>query len=142
MTGDLEANRVRIVFYDGVCALCNYSVQFILKRDPEAHFKFAPIQSESARNRGIPNETEDPYSLFLFDNGQLFEKSDAVLRIARHLSWPWKIAWYFRFVPRRLRDYVYDFIASHRYRWFGKYGACPVPEPEVRSRWTERSFVE
>ena len=76
-----------------------------------------------------------PDSFVLVDNGQVFIRSAAALRVARGLSFPWSLAYAFMAVPRPLRDWVYDFVASHRYRWFGRRDVCMVPTPELRSRF-------
>lgn len=135
-------HKEKVVFYDGVCALCNRSVQFILKNDHAGNFKFAPIQSEAARSKGVPYEGLTPYSIFYYEEGILLEKSDAVLRIALGLRSPWKFLAYFRYVPRTLRDAIYDWVAAHRYDWFGKYESCPMPTSEVRERWLKQAFSE
>ena len=118
-----------IVFFDGVCNLCNTSVQFILKRDPKGYFRFAPLQSDLARElagkHGVDAEKLD--GLVLIENDVASTKSTASLRIARRLSWPWPLAAAFLIVPRIIRDWFYDRFAERRYRWFGKLDACPIP---------------
>jgi len=122
-------NGNAVVLYDGVCGFCNSSIRFIIKRDPKAYFRFAPLQSEVARSlaaqHGIDAEKLD--GLVLIENGAASIKSSASLRIARRLSWPWPLAAVFLFVPRVIRDWFYDRFAERRYRWFGKFDACPLP---------------
>ena len=78
-----------------------------------------------------------PDSIVLVDDGRLYVRSTAALRIARRLRFPWPILWVFMAVPRPLRDWVYDVIARHRYGWFGKRDSCMVPTKEIRDRFLE-----
>ena len=126
-----------IVLFDGVCNLCNGSVQFILKRDPRGTFRFASLQSEAGRSL-MAGHGLDPgalSSVVLIEDGRAFEESSAALRIARHLPGPWKLLRVFAVVPRPLRDAVYRWIARNRYRWFGKTETCWLPTPELRARF-------
>ena len=126
-----------IVLYDGVCCFCHASVQFIIKRDPKAHFQFAALQSEVGRTlagaHGIDSSRLD--GLVLIDKGAAYEKSSASLRIARRLSWPWPILFALIVVPRPIRDWFYDRFAKRRYRWFGKMDECPIPDESIRFRF-------
>jgi predicted DCC family thiol-disulfide oxidoreductase YuxK len=128
-----------VILFDGVCNLCNGSVQFMIARDPHEHFRFASIQSDAGeklmREHGIEPPKGDPSSIMLIEDGKAYERSTAALRIVRHLRFPWNLAWVFVIVPRPLRDVVYKFIASHRYKWFGKKDVCMVPTPELRARF-------
>lgn len=124
-----------IVLFDGVCNLCNGAVRFILARDPAAGFRFASLQSEAARRflrAGRPAET-----IVLLEAGKTYTKSTAALRIARRLRFPWPILYAFVAVPHPLRDLIYDWVARHRYAWFGKRDVCMVPAPELRGRFLE-----
>ena len=129
----------KIIFFDGVCNLCNASVQFILKRDPKAYFRFASLQSETAREklREFPQAPADISSILLLENGICYTRSSAALRIARRLSGVWPIFYAAMLIPRFLRDPIYDCIARHRYRWFGKSESCSLPKPEWRGRFLE-----
>jgi predicted DCC family thiol-disulfide oxidoreductase YuxK len=128
-----------VVLFDGVCNFCSASVRFIVRRDPAARFRFASIQSEAGaelmRAHGLALPDGDPASIVLIEDGRAYERSTAALRIARRLRFPWKLCWAFVVVPRLLRDAVYDFVARHRYRWFGKKDVCMVPTPELRARF-------
>jgi predicted DCC family thiol-disulfide oxidoreductase YuxK len=130
---------VPVVLFDGVCNLCNGSVRFVIERDPHKHFQFAPLQSETATT--LIGRTADPLampdSIVLVDDGRLYVRSTAALRIARRLRFPWPLLWLFMAVPRPLRDWVYDLIARHRYGWFGKRDTCMVPTKEIRDRFLE-----
>jgi predicted DCC family thiol-disulfide oxidoreductase YuxK len=127
-----------IVLFDGVCNLCNGTVQFILDRDPSSYFQFASLQSERGKallaEHGIPPSEGDPDSVFLIEEGRIFDRSTAALRIARHLTFPWSLARVFLLVPSLLRDPFYKLIARNRYRWFGKTNECRIPTPELRAR--------
>jgi len=130
---------VPVVLFDGVCNLCNGSVRFVIERDPHKHFQFAPLQSETATTLigGTANPLAMPDSIVLVDDGRLYVRSTAALRIARRLRFPWPLLWVFMAVPRPLRDWVYDVIARHRYGWFGKRDTCMVPTKEIRDRFLE-----
>jgi predicted DCC family thiol-disulfide oxidoreductase YuxK len=126
-----------IVLFDGVCNLCNRSVQFIIERDPEGRFRFASLQSglgEELRARfGIDPQEVD--SVLLVEGDRWYKESDAALRIARGLGGAWKALWALRVLPRFLRDGAYRLIARNRYRWFGKQETCWLPTPELRGRF-------
>ncbi|HEV3200166.1 MAG TPA: thiol-disulfide oxidoreductase DCC family protein [Bryobacteraceae bacterium] len=126
-----------VVLFDGVCNLCNRSVQFIIAHDPSARFRFAPLDSAAARS--LIDEAAPrgplPDSIVLMERRRTYTRSAAALRIARRLRFPWPLLYAFIVVPRPLRDIVYDFIARHRYRWFGKRDTCMVPTPELRARF-------
>jgi predicted DCC family thiol-disulfide oxidoreductase YuxK len=134
-----------IVFFDGVCNLCNGVVQFIIDRDPAARIRFAALQSESARELllplGVELRPDEPDSIVIITHGKdgkaaAYERSTAVLRIARELSFPWPVLFYLGIIwPRFVRDVIYKFVARHRYRWFGKTESCRVPTPELRARF-------
>jgi predicted DCC family thiol-disulfide oxidoreductase YuxK len=124
-----------IVLFDGVCNLCNGAVRFILARDPAWRFRFASLQSDAARQRlqgEVPAET-----MILIEAGKQYTKSAAALRIARRLRFPWPFLYAFVVIPRPLRDIVYDWVARHRYAWFGKRDTCMVPTPQMRGRFLE-----
>ena len=126
-----------IVLFDGVCNLCNGSVQFILQRDPAGKFRFASLQSDLAQRllteRGLDPKALD--SVVVIDGGRLYRESDAALRIARDMRGAWKTLTVFRVIPRPLRDWAYRLIARNRYRWFGKSETCWLPTPELRGRF-------
>ena len=126
-----------VVLFDGVCNLCNGSVRFVIERDPHKHFQFAPLQSETATTLigGTADPLAMPDSIVLVDDGRLYVRSTAALRIARRLRFPWPLVWVFMAVPRPLRDWVYVVIARHRYGWFGKRDTCMVPTKEIRDRF-------
>ena len=128
-----------VVLFDGVCNLCNASVNFVLDRDPDARFVFAPLQSpvaaEMLRERGERAPDAEPASIVLIEGPRVTFASTAALRVARQLRGPIKLLYALIVFPRPLRDLVYRFIARHRYRWFGKSDTCRVPTPELRARF-------
>ena len=127
-----------IVFFDGICNLCNGAVQFILHREKIPTLKFAALQSEAFRLRAAQMLSEVPDSILFFEAGVLYVESDAVLRISRYLRQPWCTLGYLGYVlPRFLRNPLYRFIARNRYRWFGKKETCYVPTPALRARFLE-----
>lgn len=125
--------------FDGVCNLCNASVQFVIKRDRDNTFKFASLQSaygqQLMQREGF--STENLTSFILVENGKAYRRSTAALRVAKQLPGAWPLLYVFILVPPFIRNAVYDFIAANRYRWFGKQEACMVPTPELRSRFIQ-----
>jgi len=125
-----------VLLFDGVCTLCNGFVQFVIHRDPAGRFQFAPLQTGAARwLLATQGSLPLPDSLVLVENGRLFTRSAAALRVARGLRFPWPLAYVLVAVPRPLRDWVYDIVARRRYRWFGRRDVCMVPTPELRARF-------
>lgn len=133
------SDQQSIVLFDGVCNFCDRSVQFIFERDPAGRFKFAPLQSQSARRLldrcGLSADSLE--TLVLVREGRCLSKSSAALTIARGLTGPWPVLYGLIIVPRPIRDFFYDAFAKRRYRWFGKKEACMVPSPELRARFLE-----
>jgi predicted DCC family thiol-disulfide oxidoreductase YuxK len=126
-----------VLLFDGVCTLCSGVVRFVIDRDRSGRFQFAALQSDAGR-RLLGGLTEPlPDSFVLFEKGRVFTRSAAALRIARGLPFPWPVAWAFIIVPRPVRDWAYDVIARHRYRWFGRRDTCMVPTPEQRARFLD-----
>lgn len=134
-----HASGGAVLLFDGVCNLCNAAVTFVIDRDPKVHFRFASLQSEVARSllkrHGVPDRGLE--SLVLLEDGQMFTRSTAALRVARRLSGPWPVLYLATVIPAPLRDRVYDWVAAHRYRWFGRAEACRLPTPEVERRFLE-----
>ena len=128
-----------IVLFDGVCNLCNGVVRFVIDRDPQGRFKFATLTSVTAARVLSPGNTVEtlPDSIVLVEEGRVFTKSDAALRVARRLTFPWPLLYGLIVLPRGLRDQAYDLVARHRYRWFGRQDSCIVPGPGIRARFLE-----
>lgn len=125
------------ILFDGVCNLCNSSVQFVIHRDPHRSFQFAALQSTSGK--GLLQEHHLPegnlYSVILIREGTVYQRSSAALQIARGLTGLWPLLYVFIIVPPLIRNAVYDWIASNRYRWFGEKNECMIPTPELKSRF-------
>jgi len=134
-------DEMAIIFFDGVCNLCNSSVNFIIDRDSQGVFKFAALQSESAAQKlkDFPVDLKQLDSIVLLHNSRIYTKSSAALRIAKTLGGIWSLFWVFWVVPKPIRDLAYDVIANNRYRWFGKRDVCRVPTPELKSRFLPES---
>lgn len=126
-----------IILFDGVCNLCNRSVQFILKRDKKGYFHFTSLQSEAGQELLAENELPqaDFNSFVLIENGKVYQKSTAALRVCRKLSGGWPLLYGFIIVPPFIRNAVYSWIARNRYKWFGKKEACMLPKPEWKERF-------
>ena len=134
-----------IILYDGVCGLCNSMVQFLLKHDKQGRLRFASLQSDFAekvlgRHGFDAKDLDTVHVVVNYDQPgeRVLQRSDAVLRAGRELGGFWgtssSIA---RVIPRPLRDLVYKFVATNRYRVFGKYDSCMLPDPNQRSRFLD-----
>ena len=134
----MSSNRP-VIFFDGVCNLCNRSVQFILKRDKKKQFLFAPLQgktgTEFLNSRQLP--LNDFNSFILVEGDKIYTKSTAALTVARKLGGGWKLLYGFMIVPKFIRNAVYNFIATHRYKWFGRKDECMIPTPELKERFLD-----
>ena len=134
-----------IVFYDGVCGLCNRLVQFLLKHDANDRLRFASLQSDFAvkvlSRHGIdPRDLDTVHIVENYEqpNEQMLNRSDAILRAGRELGGIWAVAATIgRIVPRPVRDLFYRFVANNRYRVFGKYETCMLPEPRHRAKFLD-----
>lgn len=125
----------RLVLFDGVCNFCSASVRFVIQRDPQARFQFAPLQSDLGQYFAQQYGFTKLESMVLLERGQVYQKSSAALRIARQLNGLWPLFFVFIVVPGTVRDYVYDFIGNRRYRWFGKTEQCWIPEADIKGRF-------
>jgi predicted DCC family thiol-disulfide oxidoreductase YuxK len=125
-----------IVFFDGVCGLCNASVDRVLRWDRRGVFRLAPLQGETAARELSSEETQQLGSVVLKTDGRIYRKSTAVVRILWRLGLAARLGgsllW---LIPRPLRDFGYDVVAKNRYRWFGKKETCRMPKPEERDRF-------
>ncbi|QIG96334.1 MULTISPECIES: thiol-disulfide oxidoreductase DCC family protein [unclassified Bradyrhizobium] len=127
-----------VILYDGVCIFCSRWVRFVIARDPARRFRFTPIQSDYgtrfAKTFGI--DPDDPDTNAVVHGGIAWMKSDAALTVLSHLpGWGWTRA--LLAVPKPLRDAVYSLIARNRYKIFGKYETCFVPDADMRARVLE-----
>lgn len=131
----MEGNPV--LLFDGVCNLCNTFVQTIIKLDKKAFFRFASLQSETAIDLLAKHSVKDTNlkTVVLLYQGKSYTHSDVALEVALILGGIWKIFYVFKAVPRPIRDFVYNWIAKNRYRWFGKQEHCWLATPELKARF-------
>lgn len=124
------------MFFDGVCGLCNRAVNVLLRHDPKEHFIVAPLQGSTAAQLlgDLPKQVD---SIVLWENGKVYVKSEAAVRIARRLrGWP-RLLVMASVLPMRMQNAIYDFVATRRYNWFGKKEHCRIPTPQERSRFLD-----
>lgn len=126
---------MKVIFFDGVCGLCNGFIDFIMKVDKDLLFHFSPLQSDYARSHLPPEYTEDLKSVVYLKDNKIFSKSEAVIEILRDIGGFWKLASIGSLLPGFLRDKAYDMIAQNRYSLFGKKETCRLPTPEERGRF-------
>ena len=126
----------RIIFFDGVCGLCNAWVDFILKRDKAGIFSFAPLQGNYAKEME-PEASKNLNTMIYHASGQRYYRTGAILRILRDLGGIWCLAWVFWLVPFFIRDFFYGLIARNRYRIFGKIENCRIPTSEEKVRFLD-----
>jgi len=130
-------NNKYIILFDGVCNFCNYWVNFILDRDFKKIFLFCPLQSKAGQNLlekfQLPKNEFNTFVLIMDENYLI--KSDAAIHIAVHLKGWASVFKFARFIPKSIRDFIYDFIAKHRYKIFGKQEYCRIPTDEEKSRF-------
>ncbi|MDD3559731.1 MAG: DCC1-like thiol-disulfide oxidoreductase family protein [Melioribacteraceae bacterium] len=125
----------KVILFDGVCNLCNYSVQTIIKYDKKRVFRFASLQSEfsDALLKKYNRSKKDFDSVILIDGNNIYEKASAFFEIIKYLRFPLILLYPFRILPNALLNKVYDLIAKKRYKWFGKRKECMIPTPELKS---------
>lgn len=130
-------NNQKIILFDGVCNLCNATVQRIIENDDRNMFKFSSLQSEFGqqflKTNKLPQSEFD--SIILLDNIKYYTKSDAALRIGKELKGIYKISKLLLILPKFIRDFAYDIIAKNRYKWFGKQESCWLPTPELQEKF-------
>jgi len=131
----MKENKQKIIFFDGVCGLCNGFVDFILAVDKKKQFLFSPLQSEFAKNNLPAKMTTELKSVVFLKNGKHYSKSDAVLHVLDELGGVWKLSIVGRILPENMRDSAYNLVAENRYKIFGKKETCRLPSAEERSRF-------
>lgn len=126
-----------ILFFDGVCNLCNASVDFILRHEKTAHLRFCAQQTQSGRSflQACCPEALQADALVLWHQGRCYLGAEAALRIAGWLRFPFNLLQWLRVLPRPLRRWLYRQVARRRYRWFGRRPTCRLPRPEERARF-------
>ena len=126
-----------IILFDGLCNLCDKSVQLVIKKDSKNIFLFAPLQDVSVQyylkqQKGNFNNVD---SILLITSKKIYTKSSAALTIAKHLKGLYPLLYVFYIIPKPLRDVIYNFIAKNRYRWYGKKDQCMIPSPELKNKF-------
>ena len=128
-----------LILFDGICNLCNSSVLYVIKNDTKNKFVFAPLQSELGayiiNTFNIDTSKTDSILLYKPHIKQVYAKSSAALQIAKSLSFPNNLATVFFIIPNFIRDWVYNYIAKNRYKWYGKKEACMIPTPELKAKF-------
>ncbi len=126
-----------IILFDGVCNLCNASVQFVIRHDPGAIFKFASLQGETGQRllKQYDLSENNMSSFVLIMNNKAYTRSDAALTVAKNLTGFTKYLYGFIIVPPFIRNAVYDLVARYRYHWFGKKDTCMVPTAALQTRF-------
>ncbi len=130
----------QLILFDGVCNLCNTSIQYVIKHDKNNRFLFAPLQSTLGKSiiTHYNIDTSKMDSILLYTPGKgIYYKSTAALKTASQLGAPTNLLSIFLLVPAFIRNWVYDFIAKNRYKWYGKKEACMIPTPELKARFLE-----
>lgn len=130
----------KLILFDGVCVLCNRSVNYLIKHDKRNIFLFAPLQSEIGHEliTHYKIDTTKIDSIILYEtNKGISIKSTAALRAFKVLGFPRSLMTLFYVIPSGLRDIVYDFIAKRRYKWFGKFEQCMVPGPDIKDKFLQ-----
>ena len=130
----------KLILFDGICNLCNTSVQFVIKHDKKNTFMFTALQSEVGqqiiKEYNIDTSKTDSILLYTSENG-IVSKSTAALKIASHLGFPRNLMTLFLIIPPFIRNWIYDYIAKNRYKWYGKKESCMIPTPELKNKFLE-----
>jgi predicted DCC family thiol-disulfide oxidoreductase YuxK len=131
------AKYERLILFDGVCKWCNAWVSFTIAHDSDGQFKLGTLQSEPAQRilRDLGLSATDYQTFLLLEEGHVYTKSTAALRVIRQLSRWWPLYYLCVLVPVPFRDVAYDFVACHRYRWMGRTATCRVPTQAERERF-------
>jgi predicted DCC family thiol-disulfide oxidoreductase YuxK len=126
-----------IIFFDGVCNLCNSAVQFVIERDKNDQFRFASLQSDFAKEQLTPFQIDPSQkeSFILLENSKVYQRSTAALKVAKKLNGLWPLLYGFIIIPAFIRDAVYNLIAKNRYKWFGKKESCWLPTEELKGKF-------
>lgn len=131
MANSPETHAERIIFFDGVCTLCNGFIDFLIKRDTQKRFHYAPLQGQTAFER-LPMSRLKLESIVYLKDGITLTHSDAALSVLQDLGGLWNLVSLFKIFPKQLRDSVYKIIALNRYKWFGRRETCRVPTKDER----------
>jgi len=136
---DKNSDNRPILLFDGVCNLCNSSVQFVIKHDKNGKIALAALQSNAGQQLLKAHQLPEKNlkSLVFIENNRAYTKSDGALRASRYLDGGWKWLYSLIIFPAFLRNWVYDIVAKNRYRWFGRQESCWMPTPELRKRFLD-----
>ena len=126
-----------IVFFDGVCGLCNKFVNFLMRKDKKGKLRFATLQGKTADQLIAIKGKVNMDTIILYDNGKIYYRSTAALKLFTTLGGTWKLMAMFFIVPPFLRNFVYDIIARNRYKWYGKRAVCRVPMKEEQQKFLD-----
>ncbi len=132
-----KINSQPLLLFDGICNLCNSSVQFIISHDRQKKFTFASLQSDAAKEILLQFDTKyfNLDSIILIYNDKIYSKSAAIIRVGMLLGKGFSLSVIFYIIPRFIRDWMYDFIAKNRYKWFGKKESCMLPNKDLKNRF-------
>ena len=128
----------KIIFYDGLCAMCNRFIRLLIKLDKKEKFLLAPLQGKNGKilKEKFSKELKGIDSV-IFYNKKVFTKSSAVINILNELGGAYKLAYIFNIIPAFISDFIYDYIARNRFQWFDKLNKCPIPEKKNISRFLD-----
>lgn len=135
----ININTKSVILFDGVCNLCNTSVQFIIKHDKQKQFLFASLQSDVAKEilLQFPSKKIDFTSIILIKDEHYYDKSTAALLVFRQLKNSYRLCYFFIIIPKKIRDMVYLYISKNRYKWFGKQNTCFTPSEDIKERFLD-----
>ncbi|MDZ4711227.1 MAG: thiol-disulfide oxidoreductase DCC family protein [bacterium] len=127
----------KVILFDGVCNLCNSSVNYIIDHDKHDKFRFASLQSEAGQKllKKFGLDPDDLFSIILIDGNKYYSESSAIIHISKEFGGVWKTLSIFKIVPPPLRNFFYRIIAKNRYKWFGKKDSCRVPTHELKEKF-------
>lgn len=125
-----------LILFDGVCNFCDATINFVIRHDKKDVFRFAPLQSATGIAL-LEKHTFVGDSFVLVEDGKVYQRSTAALRVARRMGFPWNMAYALIIIPKPLRDGVYKWIAKNRYKWFGKKDVCMIPDQKVRAKFVD-----
>jgi len=137
MLNTLPKNK-KIILFDGVCNLCNSSINYVIDHDKKDVFRFVSLQSDLGKviqeYLGIENTSLDTIILYVPDEAY-YIKSTAALKVINEFSGIWKLTQLFLILPSSIRDIVYNYVAKNRYKWYGKEDSCRIPTPELKAKF-------
>lgn len=128
-----------IVLFDGVCNLCTTSVRFLLAYNRTKNLHFASLQSDFAKDLLLQYKifNSELSTIIFIEDKHIYIKSTAAFELSKHLIYPWRAIYFFKFIPKLITDWIYDLISKNRYNWFGRKDQCMIPKPEWKHRFFE-----